>query len=1147
MNFHISKYSSKYNFLSLFLLFFLICSTGFSQNSVLADGQILKLKVEKNGVHKVTFQDLQTAGLNPATINPNNIQVFGNGGGMLPQANSAARISDLQENPIVVELGSDNIFNAGDYILFYAQGADVHKYEAQLNDLLKFRFEKNLYDEFNYYYLKVGKDIGKRIQKAENLTGGTKITTYNEIAHHELEQTNIIGSLQNSGGGGSGRMWFGERFDFVSETTINFESQGLVTSRPIFLRASAMAYSSRVSEFSFSVAGQNFGILPILASQISTYSKKGDINTATFSSTLTNSSSASASLPVKVAYNKTDNIGFGHLDYLTLEFSRTLSFYKQNTHFRSVASSQNEISSFEFAQLPTSMRVWNITNLASIQEISPNSSTLNNFVVRTNRKLNELVAFDINAELPKPLEIKPIINQNLHGFSTPNFVIVTHEDFLDAAQKLAAFHNQNDNLEVLVVTANQIWNEFSSGKQDVSAIRDFVRFLYKKQNDKLRYLLLFGDTSYDYKNRILSNNNFVPIYQSRESLAPVETFSSEDFFGLLEDNEGEWEEDFQSQQEDLDIGIGRIPVRNTNQANQVVDKIIGYSLPQTLGNWRNKVVFVADDGDSNIHLRDSELLINIIESYNGYQAEKLYVDAFPQISTSNGKYSFAVREKLNQNVNEGSLIVNYMGHGSESSLATEAVVDLASISNWKNLNNLPLFVTATCEFGRYDNPDVFSVGERLMTNEDGGGIGLVTTTRPVTASTNFILARAFYNNVFERLPNGEMPRLGDIIKATKNESLTKLNRNFTLLGDPALRLNYPQEQAIITQVKTNGIVSESIKALDKVVLSGQIMNNGTLSSDFTGDLDITIFDKPAELRTFGDESQPMFYTAWQNVLYKGKAKINQGKFEVTFVVSKDINYNLAAGRVTMYAKHETENRDANGFYAVQIGASNTNAPIDNTPPTAQIWIENKMFVSGAKVPSNTTLLAEISDENGINLTGYGVGREIRAVLDGEATQTFILNDYFEYEKGSFQNGKIAFPLQDLKVGKHTLTFTVWDTYSNPTTIEIDFYVENKPIEITEIIPFPNPFWSNVEFNVTHTRTGDDIEVILVVYDVLGRAVRTVRQDYTNNNGNFSNLSWNGRDNEGTPVKNGMYICKIYIRSLQDEAIGTGTVKVILNR
>ena len=1140
MNFHTSKYSSCL----FFFLILLFSTVSFAQNSVLSDGQILKLKVEKNGVHKITFQDLQTAGINPSTINPNNIQIFGNGGGMLPQANAASRISDLKENAIFVELGSDNVFNTGDYVLFYAQSADTYRYDTQANDLLKFSFERNLYDEYNYYYLKVGNQTGKRIEKAETLSGGRRITTYNEIAHHELDETNIIGDLPNSGGGGSGRMWFGERFDFVTEETVNFEAQGLVTSHPVVLRASAMAYSARDSEYNFSIAGQSFGTLPIAASQISTYSRKGNINTATFSSNL---NSSPASLAVKVTYNKTDNVAFGHLDYLTLAFTRTLSFYKQNMHFRSVASSQNEISSFEFAQKPVSMHIWNVTDLFSIREIPQSLSNPNEYVVRTNRNLQELIAFDANAELPKPLEIIAIANQNLHAAATPDFVIVTHEDFLEAAQKLAAFHTEEDNMKVLVVTVSQIWNEFSSGKQDVSAIRDFIRFLYRKQTDKLRYLLLFGDTSYDYKSRILSNNNFVPIYQSRESLEPVETFSSEDFFGLLEDNEGEWEENFQSQQEDLDIGIGRIPVRSTKQASLVVDKIIGYSLPQTLGKWRNKVVFVADDGDGNIHMRDSEQLIDIIETYDGYQAERLYIDAFPQISNSNGKYSPKVRQKLNQNVNEGSLIVNYMGHGSESGLATEAVVDLASVSNWKNLNNLPMFVTATCEVGRYDNPDVFSVGERLMTNEDGGGIALVTTTRPVTASTNFILAKAFYTHVFERLPNGEMPRLGDIIRQTKNESLIKLNRNFALLGDPALRLNYPKEETVITSVKANGSISESIKALDKVTLTGQIENNGSVSYDFTGTLDITVYDKPAELRTFGDESEPMEYRAWQNVLYKGKAKINQGKFDVTFIVSKDINYNLAAGRVTMYAKHETQNRDANGFYGIQIGASNTNAPIDNMPPTAQIWIENKNFTSGAKVPSNTTLLAELSDENGINLTGYGVGREIRAVLDGEATQTFILNDYFEYEEGNYKKGTIRFPLQDLTVGKHTLTFTVWDNYSNPTVIEIDFYVENKPIEVIEIVPYPNPFFSNVEFSVAHTRTGDDIEVILVVYDILGRAVRTVRQNYLDNNGNFSSLSWNGRGNEGELVKNGMYICKIYVHSLQDGAIGTGTVKVILSR
>ncbi len=657
MNFHTLKYSPQYSstyihYSFLIFLSFFFTSNSFAQNSqssVLSDGQILKLKVEANGVHKITFQDLQTAGINPSTINPNNIQLFGNGGGMLPQANSEARISDLKENAIFIELGNDNIFNAGDYILFYAQAADVHKYDAQANDLLKFSFEKNLYANFNYYYLKANStsnQIGKRIQTAENLTGGTKITTYNEIAHHELEEVNIIGDLPNSGGGGSGRMWFGERFDFVSEAIINFESEGLVTSRPVLLRASAMAYSARASEYNFSISGQNVGTLPIAASQISTYSKKGDINTTTFSSTLNSLSSAPASLPVKVTYNKTDNAAFGHLDFLTLEFTRTLSFYKQNTHFRSTASIQNEIVSFEFAQKPASMRVWNITDLFSIQEIPQNSANQNAFTVRTNRKLQELVAIDINAEFPKPLEITPLANQNLHASATPEFVIVTHKDFLEAAQKLAAFHNESDNLEVLVVTVDQIWNEFSSGKQDVSAIRDFVRFLYKNETDKLRYLLLFGDTSYDYKDRILSNNNFVPIYQSRQSLEPVETFSSEDFFGLLGEDEGEWEENFQSNQEDLDIGIGRIPVRSTNQANLVVEKIIGYSLPQTLGKWRNKVVFVADDGDSNIHMRDSEELINIIETYNGYQAEKLYINAFPQISTSNGKYSPKVRRKV---------------------------------------------------------------------------------------------------------------------------------------------------------------------------------------------------------------------------------------------------------------------------------------------------------------------------------------------------------------------------------------------------------------------------------------------------------------------------------------------------------------------
>ncbi|TAH22172.1 MAG: hypothetical protein EAZ08_01560 [Cytophagales bacterium] len=1103
-------------FIALFCLPFAARS-----QSVLSQGNFYKVAVPKHGIYKIDLSTLVAMGIPASGLDPQTIQIFGNGGGILPQANSAFRNTDLVENAIFISGENDGKFDENDYILFYAEGADrfIPDFAQQI-----FRREENFYDENNYYFLTFGQKKGKRIASRANGTQSTTtINSFDDYAFHQTAKRDRFSIIE------SGRVWFGEKFDFNTEQSFNFDMAGISPSSSLRISSSLMANSPVRTNFSISLNNTEIGVQNMTSVPQGIYAVRGTIAENLFSA----ANISTNALNIKIKYNKNgETSSYGHLLGLGIHANRKLQLYGKQTRFRSFQSARLQNVEFQIESNNNDLTIWDISNpLNPIkQEFAQNGNNAN-FKVNTNNLLKEFVLFQ-GSDFDKPIFIEKIKNQNLQALETPNLLIITPEVFLTEANRLADFRRKNDKLKVQVATIPQIYNEYSSGKQDISAIRDFIRALYNKQaNSKdLKYVLLFGDASYDYKDYLPDNTNFVPTYQSRESLHPLFSYASDDFFGFLEDREGEWQET-EAGNHSLDIGVGRLPAKSDREAKIMVDKLIHYASVSSLGDWRKQVVFVADDGDGNDYQLQAEKHAEKLEKNDGvYNIEKLYIDAYPKELTANGKKSPALRQEINQTIQDGTLLMNYIGHGAITGWASESILDITQVSSWQNLDRLPLLVTATCEFGRFDRPRQTAGAEYAMINPNGGAIALVTTTRPVFSDANYIINDAFYDIAFTTL-NGEMPRLGDIQRITKNNSLRDVNnRNFSLLGDPSMRLAYPQEDIVITNIKNTQSQSiEILRALEKVTISGEVVANRSTDTNFNGTLFINIFDKPSTFKTFGDEAPQMTFNQKVHSLFKGTASVKNGKFEFSFVVPKDIDYAVGSGKISFYAQDNQRNLDASGYKSdISIGATTTNIVADNQAPQMGVFMDNESFISGGTVKPNTTLIVKLSDENGINISGAGIGHDITATLNGK--QIFVLNRFYKSEKDDFRKGEVRFDFQNLPDGKYSLVVKAWDTHNNSTIQTIEFIVEKESFTLSNVKNFPNPFTDEISFSFTHNRIGEDLDIRIEIYNTVGALVKTIeRYDY-NARSEVESIIWDGLGENRSRVASGIYVYRMIVNA-----------------
>jgi hypothetical protein len=780
------------------------------------------------------------------------------------------------------------------------------------------------------------------------------------------------------------------------------------------------------------------------------------------------------------------------------------------------------IGKFEISNANSSTIVWDVTDILNIKKVNANLNGSVLSFIDSLDILREYCAFENSFLTPNLIGM--IENQNLHNISLDvNYVIISHPIFLTQANRLSDIHEYYDNLTSVVVTPQQIYNEFSSGMQDVAAIRDFLKMLYDRQNSNLEYALLFGDGSYDNKDRIINNTNFIPTFQSTNSLSPVNSFVTDDFFALLDDDDGDLINDL------IDIGIGRFPAKNLNEAINLVDKVETYYSAESLGDWRNSITFIADDGDAtdgNLHMSDADKLANFLDTNNlNVNINKIYLDNYLQESTPGGPRSPDAQEAINRSIDNGTFLVNYSGHGGPLGWTQERILEIDQINNWTNKYKLPLFMTATCKFSCFDNPGKTSAGELVLLNPEGGAIALLTTTRLVYAFPNYKLNENFMN-IFCEKNNGEFPTLGQLFKKTKVLSGSNTNsRNFTLLGDPALRLSYPKYIVSTTNI------SDTLKALEEVEISGKVTDDdGNLLVDFNGILYPTIYDKEIISLTLGQEScSPMPFRNQNNIIYKGEASVSNGEFSFSFIVPKDIENNYAHGKVSYYASNDNK-EDASGHDdSFIIGGLADNVIYDYDGPLVSLYMNTRDFIFGGMTNSDPFLLVDIEDFSGINTVGNGIGHDITAILDNNTSNPFILNDYYKSNLDDYKSGVIEFPFENLEPGPHTITLRIWDVFNNSSESVISFYVTDKEnFTISDFLNYPNPFITNTDFYFEHNQSNQNLDVSIEIYSITGQHIKTLKDTFYDSGYRIGPISWNGKNEYGKIVSSGLYIAKLNI-------------------
>lgn len=1094
--------------------------------SALASGTWYKIAVPQTGFFKIDPDFVRSMGVDPSTVNPANIRVFGNGGRMLPEENYKPRITDLAENALLVSDNGDNIFNGTDYAIFYGVGPTGWDANASTG---YFTHVKNLYSDSAYYFVTFDKGAGLRISSTDAAgTGNVTVNTYNYYDVHDVDLSNP---------GGIGKIWYGELFNPLSGSlTQNFAFDIGATVTNVYCTAQVAAIGPAGNTFNLSINGTTPGplVYGIGTTESTVILIKGQAWTAPVNSSVVN---------VSVNFAPSSSTSVGYLDYLEINARRPLVVTGDQLSFRDLASvGSGNVASYQVQNANSSTRIWDVTNAQVPVQMNGTLSGSTYTFTREASVLREFAAMN-STNVYKPTYMGTVTNQNLHGLPQVNNIIVTHPDFLTQANELAAYHRQHDGMSVAVVTTDQVYNEFSSGGQDISAIRDFARMFYKRAGadsaQMPEYLTLIGGASYDYKHRLANNSNYIPVFESKESSYNLASYSTDDFYGFLDDSEA-IEENLRLNA--LDIGIGRLPARSTGDAEAMVTKITGYKSAATLGPWRLASTLVADNNDgAGNHMQDAEYMGDIVTgvTHNLYNYSKVYLDAIPTISTPAGERCPNANASISDRIYKGTFFVNYSGHGNTQVWTEERILTQDDYNKWNNANMLPFMVTATCDFGQFDHPQYVSAAEQLVLHKSGGVISILTTTAPVYATYNTPLNSIFLTAQFTQRLDGRWNTFGDASRIGKNATYhTSINpselanyRKFSLLGDPALTPDFPEEFIAVDTVidAYTETTADTIKALGAYRISGHVHDNdGNVLTGFNGTLSVSFFDKPRTINTITAVNKT--FQLQDNLVYKGKVSVTNGRFSYTFIAPKDINYTFGQAKISHYAENGVT--DAAGVdTSVNVGGYSDHPVLSDVPPVVQPYINDSFFLNGGITGSNTSLFVSLYSETGINVSGNKLGHDLTAVLDGNAEAPYILNDYYETAPNTYQRGYVTFPITGLAEGKHTMTVTAWDVNNNSADGSVDFVVVNgKIMSIENMGNYPNPFTNETHFVFEHNHPDEELHVQMNIYNTAGALVKNIDTRFTPAGSRTSELTWDGTDNAGSRLPSGMYVYRTTITS-----------------
>ena len=1117
------------------LLFFLLLLTGqniFSinltsspnANSVLATGRWVKAQTNQPGIHKITFTALKSMGFQ----SPQKVKVFGFPPGQLPQMNITPSPDDL----IQCRTWQTKDKQQNDCFLIYIPGCVIWEY-----DPLSKSFIHNI-NQFakgqSVLYLTEDIGAGQSVPLATSNPGNPSVIVneYDDFTFFEEQEFNLLET---------GSRWFSTLITPNALFIRTFKFQDHINNEPININIVAAARCDFPSSLNLSVNNTSAGIMNFVPYSNFAEADYADLRESNFSKTIDGDD-----LSLSLKYNATTN-GMCWIDYIRVQTRRKLNMEGGQFQFcdsRSVGP--GNIVEFRISNAGNGLKIWDITTPLKPEEMqSAILANILSFKVATD-SLRRFISFDPLSDFPGIEKVEEVNNQNLHGLSTPEMLIITSPEFKSEADRLASFHRQNSGMEVAVIDVSQIFNEFSGGIADVSSIRNFIRTLYRKSLNsnasKLKYLLLFGKGTYDNVHPVTTENPcFIPTWQTESSINPGTSFVSDDYFGLLGEDEG-------GERGIVDIGIGRIPCTNMAEAKAAVDKMLHYNASSTMGEWRNLVCFIGDDEDNNVHVADSEYLANFVNlNYPSFFIDKIYLDAFKEETTPEKRYP-GVNKALNNRVKDGALIINYIGHANEEGLAHEKILTISDIDNWNNIDKLPVFVTATCEFSRWDMKSKKSAGEHLLFNKVGGAVALFSTTRLVYSSSNFEINKSFFKYVFEADKDDNNLRMGDIIRLAKFETGGNANSyKFALLGDPALQVSYPKYK--VKTLEINDMMADqltdTIKPLSMVSVWGEIQNiKGEKINGYNGILYPTVFDKPTLSSTLGNNGQaPFKYSLQNSILFRGNVSVKGGEFSYSFTIPKEINYQIGNGMIRYYSKDA--NDDANGsFTTLKLGGSPNSNTLDVTGPSISLFLDDENFISGAKVSKTPLLIAYLGDESGINIAGSGVGHDITVTIDNKTDKMIVLNDYFQSEQDSYRKGKVLFQLSDMVDGEHTMEFKAWDLANNSTEKEITFTVSSG-LDIIKLTSFPNPASEFTDIIAQHNRFGEKMTVGIEIFNQLGVIVDIIKTESVSTGFSTQPIRWNPGLNNDRPAP-GVYYYRVRLTA-PDGSDDVKTGQLILTR
>lgn len=1123
----------------------------FTSQSALSEGSWFKIAIGKDGVYKLDKNVFNQLGLTLSDLTPSHINVYGNGGEMLPEENSLARRDDLTKCAIYFQGEDDGIFNDGDYILFYGKGPD--SWRISENATLgrnAWEHEKHYYSDSAYYFIRIDDIDPLRLQSANTTSANPdyQCTQFQDYQFQENDTYNI---------GQSGREFFGDVFDVNTSATYSFNFPNILTAVPASVETVVAVRSvGGPSNFSIQCAGQT-----VQTGNVTT-SEGALANVAGLSYQAFNFSPTSPNIACSYNFNKYSNIAEvkGYIDYIRVNVTRSLTMSGNQMRFRDTTlAGTNQIVQYRMGNPGGLFQIWDISDYTIPKRVDYQiSGDIASWSVVADQ-LHEYIGFG-NSGFLVPQAKGPVINQNLHGMPQTQFIIVTAPDHLSAANELAEIH-QALGTSTRVVTQQEIFNEFSSGNPDVTAIRMLMKMLYDRaQGDPSlmpENLLLFGDGDYS-KNKGLASfeGANVMLFESTQSLSPAVSYVSDDYYVFLSDDDDE------SYTNLLDAGVGRIPATDASESSSFVDKIKAYIASNTtnsggaacigdeeqspFGPWRNILTFISDDQDGSgsaveqIHLEDADSLSALMRIHHPeYDLVKIYMDAYTQESTPGGERYLEGEQAIRNRVENGSLIVTYLGHGGERGWAHERILDINTISSWTNKYRLPVFLTATCELARYDNPGFNSAGELLVMNPNGGAIAMLTTTRVVFAGSNMQVDLSFFDVALEDQLYSNLT-LGMINMMTKNgvNPSNSSKPNFSLLGDPALRLVYPKMHVYTTHINgvEIGALTDTLKALEEVEFRGYLGDEeGNKLTSFNGFIYPTVFDKMTHVYTQnndydGESGVVQEYDVFNKNIFKGKASVASGDFTFKFVVPYDINYTVGPGRVSYYGV--AGDLDAHGFCeAFNIGSSLSSVQLNSVGPEIELYLNDTTFVQGGVSNTSPILLARLKDENGINTVGNGIGHDLIAVLDNNTQNPIILNEYYQTDLDTYKSGEVRYQLGDLSAGNHTLQLKAWDVHNNSSTTSLDFVVsESADIALEHVLNYPNPFTTQTQFMFEHNQACNMLEVKIQIFTISGKLVKTITTEAMQSGFRAEPIPWDGTDDFGDRIGKGVYVYKLSVRN-----------------